>query len=318
MEKRDLQHLIDRCGKDYISKRLQIQVEHSANVLGPGLGGFHFENVDWALEAFGWFVKLFRAWDRGFSNIKAHKVVINRVELAGFPNAFNGFKILHLSDLHLDVFEGMGSHVGRLCSALNCDVALITGDFRFHTHGNYYPVFKEIKALTRDLNCKYGCYGILGNHDFLEFVPKLETHGVRMLLNESTILEKDGVQLHIVGLDDAHFYGTHDYSKGFSDVPDNATKILMIHSPETLDEAYQHGADFVLSGHTHGGQLCLPGGFPLWLNASCPRKHCRGNWIHRGIKGYTSSGTGSSGLPIRFNCPPEIVVHYLVSAKPTA
>ena len=119
MEKHDLQQVIDRCGKDYVSKRLQIQVEHSARALGPGLGRFHFENLEWALDAFGWFVKLFRGWDKGFSNIKDQKIVFNRVVAKDLPEALNGFKILHLSDLHLDVFEGMGAHIGRLCSTLN-------------------------------------------------------------------------------------------------------------------------------------------------------------------------------------------------------
>lgn len=315
MEKRDLKQVIDRCGKDYVAKRLQIQVEHSAKVLGPGLGYFHFENLDWALELLGKIVKLLGGWQRGFSNIKSHKIVINRVEIDRLPKAFNGLRILHLSDLHLDAFEGMGAHVGRLCSTLNCDIALITGDYRFHTHGNYYPVFREIEALTKLLDCRYGCYGILGNHDFLEFVPKLEAHGIRILLNESVTLTKDGEQFCVVGLDDAHFYGLHDYGTGFSNVPEAAMRILMIHSPETLEDAFNYRTDFVVCGHTHGGQFCLPGNIPLWLNASCARKYCRGKWNYRGMPGYTSNGTGSSGLPLRFNCPPEIVVHYLVRGE---
>lgn len=313
MDKKDLDALIGRCGKPYVAQRLQIQVEHAAAVLGPGLGSFHFENLDWALHAFGWFVKLFRAWDRGHANIKDHKIVINRIEVPGLPAAFNGFKVLHLSDLHLDVCEGMGAHIGRICSILRYDIALITGDYRFHTHSNYYPTFREVEALARHLKCAYGCYGILGNHDFLEFVPKLESHGIKMLLNESVKLEKDGARLWVIGLDDAHFYGVHDYAKGFESIPHDDAKLLMIHSPETLEEASRYGAGFVLAGHTHAGQVCLPGGFPLWMNASCPREYCRGLWRYNGMPGYTHSGSGSSGLPIRFNCPPEVVVHHLVS-----
>lgn len=315
MEERDLQLIIARCGESYVSSRLRLQVEHSASVLGPGVGSFHFENMERALRLFGRGIRAFGGWSRGYANIMAHRIVINRVVIRRLPKAFEGFKILHLSDLHLDVHEGMGSHVGNLCSTLKYDIALITGDFRYHTHGNYYPVFKEIEALTKHLSCKYGCYGILGNHDFLEFVPKLEAHGIHMLLNESTLLEKDGERLFIIGLDDAHFYGVHDYAKAFRGVPDDSAKILMMHSPETLEDAREKGTDIVLCGHTHGGQICLPGGFPIWLNANCPKEYCRGAWEYRGMPGYTSSGTGSSGLPLRFNCPPEIVLHYLVRAK---
>lgn len=312
MEKQDLQTVIDRCGKDFVAKRLQLQVEHSAKILGPGLGLLHLENLDWLLQLLGGLIRVCGGWERGFSNIKAQRIVLNRVEISRLPKAFQGLKILHLSDLHLDVFEGMGTHVGRLCSNLNCDLALITGDYRFHTHGNYYPVFREIEALGKLLDCKYGCYGILGNHDFLEFVPILEANGIRMLLNESIQLTKDGEQFSIIGLDDAHFYGLHNYEAGFSNVPEDSTKIVMMHSPETLGEAHDYASDFVVCGHTHGGQVCLPGGMPLWLNANCQGKYCRGRWDYRGMPGYTSNGTGSSGLPLRFNCPPEIVVHTLV------
>ena len=175
-------------------------------------------------------------------------------------------------------------------------------------------MFKELESLVDGLHCEYGCYGVLGNHDFLEFVPKLEEHGIRILLNESVCLEKEGERLWIVVLDDAHFYGVHNYEKGFGNVPDKDTKILMIHSPETLVDAFHYGADFVLSGHTHGGQICLPNRFTLWTNANCKRKYCMGPWEYRGMPGYTSGGTGSSGLPIRFNCPPQIIVHHLTAA----
>lgn len=315
MEKGHLESLVDRCGEAYVSTRLQVQVKHAADVLGPGLGSFHFENAEQALGLFGRLVKLLGGWNRGLANITDHRIVINRVEVRRLPEAFNGFKLLHLSDLHLDAVAGMGEHIGRLCTTLKYDAVLLTGDFRFYTHGSYYEVFREIEHLTKRLECRYGLYGILGNHDFLEFVPKLEAQGIRMLLNESAVIEKDGAELWIVGLDDAHFYGVHDYEKGFSNVPEEAIKILMVHSPETLEDAHRYGSDFVASGHTHGGQVCLPGGVPLWLNANCARKYCGGRWEYKGMPGYTSRGTGSSGLPIRFNCRPEIVVHHLMAMK---
>ncbi len=314
METAALDNIVKRCGSDYVSKRLSIQVEHAASVLGPGLGSFHFENLDFALHIFGKTLKLVGFWNRGYANITAHKIVHNTVIIPGLPSAFEDFNVLHLSDLHLDVKKGFGTHLGRLISSQKFDVCLITGDYRYHTHSDYYPTFSEIEKLSRDLKPPYGNFGILGNHDFLEFVPKLERHNIRMLLNEAVAIEKDGDELWIVGLDDAHFYGVHDYKKAFSGVPGSATKILMTHSPETLEQAYNYGADFIVSGHTHAGQLCLPGGTPIWMNAKCPRSYCRGAWVYKGIPGYTSAGVGSSGLPIRMNCPPEIVIHHLKSA----
>ena len=311
VESHDLQNLVERCGEPYVSKRLSVQVEHAADVLGPGLGSLHFENMHWFIQGFGTLIKLVGLWKRGFANITAHRIVHNYVTVPTLPPSFDGFKILHLSDLHLDVFEGMGEHVGRLISKLEYDLALLTGDFRYHTHSDYYPVFREIERLSPWLKCSYGSFGILGNHDFLEFVPLLESHGIRMLLNESAQIEIAGDRLWVVGLDDAHFYGIHDYERAFQQVPSEATKILMIHSPETLEDASRFKTDFVVSGHTHAGQVCLPGGFALWLNANCPRQYCGGPWVYDGIPGYTSSGVGSSGVPLRFNCPPEVVVHHL-------
>lgn len=313
MESAALEDIIKRCGSDYVSKRLTIQVEHAASVLGPGLGSFHFENLDFALQIFGKMLKVVGLWNRGFSNITAHRIVHNPVIIPGLPPAFEDFKILHLSDLHLDVQKGFGAHLGRLVSSQKFDVCLITGDYRYHTHSDYYPTFNEIEKLSRDLKPPFGNFGILGNHDFLEFVPKLERHKIRMLLNESSVIKKDGDEIWVVGLDDAHFYGVHDYEKAFSDVPKNSVKILMMHSPETLEQAYRYGADLILCGHTHAGQLCLPGGKPIWMNANCPRSYCKGAWTYKGIPGYTSAGAGSSGLPLRMNCPPEIIIHHLTS-----
>lgn len=313
MESAALEQIIQRCGSDYVSKRLTIQVEHAASVLGPGLGSFHFENLEFALKIFGKVLKIIGVWNRGYSNTTNHKIVHNNVIVPNLPEAFEGLKILHLSDLHLDIQPGFGSHLGRLVSSQKFDLCLITGDYRFHTHSDYYPTFSEIEKLSKDLKAPLGNFGILGNHDFLEFVPKLERHNIKMLLNESWVIEKDGQQLWIIGLDDAHFYGVHDYEKAFAGIPGDAAKILMIHSPETLEEAYGHGADFILCGHTHAGQLCLPGGVPIWMNANCPRTYCKGAWAYKGIPGFTSAGVGSSGLPLRLNCQPEIVIHHLKS-----
>ncbi len=121
---------------------------------------------------------------------------------------------------------------------------MITGDFRYHTHGNYYPVYKEIEALTKHLSCNTGVMCIYKETTISwSSEPKLEAHGIHMLLNESAFLEKNGERLSIIGLDDAHFYGLHDYARAFTGVPDDTTRILMMHSPETLEDACERGTD---------------------------------------------------------------------------
>jgi hypothetical protein len=110
-----------------------------------------------------------------------------------------------------------------------------------------------------------------------------------------------------------HFYKTHDISRVGGTAPGpEVFRILLSHSPETYEEASCH-FDFMMSGHTHGGQLCLPGGFPIIRNGRCPRRMLSGAWSRKGLLGYTSRGTGCCGVAARLFCPPEITIHTLAS-----
>ena len=165
------------------------------------------------------------------------------------------------------------------------------------------------------VSCELGVYGVLGNHDFIEQVLPLESVGVRMLVNEAVSVEREGQSLWLVGLDDPHFYGTHDAAEAMARVPYDACVVMLVHSPELAEEAAETGACLYLSGHTHGGQLCLPFGVAPFVNARCPRSRVAGRWRHGRMHGYTSAGTGSSGLPVRYNRQPEVAVHVLRRAS---
>ena len=155
-------------------------------------------------------------------------------------------------------------------------------------------------------------FGILGNHDFIEMVRELERHGLPILLNEATPLERDGQQLWIVGVDDPQFYKTHDFARARRGVPEDACTILLCHSPEIHTEAANHKFDLMLSGHTHGGQICLPGGRHVVLSTkNLKQPYIKGPWSSGKMLGYTSRGTGCCGVAARLNCPPEITVHIL-------
>ena len=158
-------------------------------------------------------------------------------------------------------------------------------------------------------------FAILGNHDFLEKVALLEEAGLPFLLNESTPIERGSSRLWICGIDDPHFFRTHDLAAAHAGIPEGETSILLSHSPETYREASEFGYDLHLSGHTHGGQICAPGGIPIYRNApGCRRKHLAGSWREGKMIGYTSRGTGSAGVAARFHCPPEITLHILHSS----
>jgi predicted MPP superfamily phosphohydrolase len=139
--------------------------------------------------------------------------------------------------------------------------------------------------------------------------------GVTMLLNEAILIERDGARFHLAGIDDAHFFRVDNIEKAASGIPAREFSILLSHTPEIYRQAAHADFDLLLAGHTHGGQICLPGGVPITLDAVLPRRMGAGAWAYHGMSGYTSRGAGSSVVPARFNCPPEITLHHLRSAR---
>jgi predicted MPP superfamily phosphohydrolase len=135
-------------------------------------------------------------------------------------------------------------------------------------------------------------------------------------MNECETLRRGEARLHLAGVDDAHFYRMDSIEKAAAAIPPGEFALLLSHTPEVYRQAAHAGFDLMLSGHTHGGQICLPGGIPLTLEADLPRRLGAGAWRHHGMQGYTSSGLGTSVVTARFNCPPEITLHTLVREEP--
>jgi predicted MPP superfamily phosphohydrolase len=154
-------------------------------------------------------------------------------------------------------------------------------------------------------------YATLGNHDSIRMVPAIEAMGIRLLLNESVQLHRNNESLTLVGADDPHYFRSDDLRKACADVPGDVCKILLVHSPEVIQEAEQVGFAAYLCGHTHGGQICLPGGMPLISNSRAAWRFSSGPWQYRDMVGYTSRGSGVSIVDVRFNCAPEVTIHTL-------
>ncbi|HET6925872.1 MAG TPA: metallophosphoesterase, partial [Hyphomicrobiaceae bacterium] len=226
------------------------------------------------------------------------------------PAAFNGFSILHLSDLHCDTSERAMPRVAEMLGRLNYDICVITGDYRGETFGPFEPSLKGFATVRSSI--RGPVYGVLGNHDSIWMLPHLEQMDIRLLMNEATAIERNGARLHLAGIDDAHFYRTDNIEKAAQNIPHDECSILLSHTPEIYRQAAHAGFDFMLSGHTHGGQICLPGGFALTLASVLPRHLGAGLWRHQRMLGYTSVGAGTALVPVRFNCPPEITLHRLV------
>lgn len=253
---------------------------------------------------------------RAHRNCFDYRLVRNEVYLPDLPVAFEGYTILHLSDLHADGLVDEGEGIMRIVETLPCDLAVLTGDFSFEEAGdNYEPCLEALVPIVRSISVQDGIFGILGNHDLLEMVPELELMGVQMLLNEATQLQRGTADIVLAGVDDPHFYKCHDLKKALTAVAPDQFVILLSHSPEIAQEAARCGVDFYLCGHTHGGQICLPGGIAVFANASCNRRYVSGSWKCGAMQGYTSRGTGHSLAAARFFCPPEITLHTLHSGS---
>jgi len=314
MEEQTFNDLRQRLGDEHLGRRMRAQVDYILNVTGQGMGSFHYENIPLFIRLVDFSLRVSGLKKYGERNALQFAVRQNRVPFPGLPKSFDGLRVLQLTDLHLDGYPGLGALIAQAVSGLSFDLCVLTGDFRFSDTGRYLHLVEELEALVPALKCPLGVYGVLGNHDFIEMAPLIEAAGVRLLLNESMAFDKDGGNLHLIGLEDAHFYGLHDFDKALQGVPADAAKILLVHSPEVIPQAAARGFGLYLAGHTHAGQMCLPGGIPLLLNARCPRRYVAGGWQYNGMSGYTSAGIGSSGVFARFFCPPEMVIHTLESS----
>lgn len=303
--------LQSRVERTHLEKRLRMQVDHSMWFYGAGKGLFHWENVVRIGTIVEWTLKPIGLFGRGHRNSIDFRVETHTVSFPDLPPSLDGYGILQISDPHWEGIAHGKEKLIRLIGETPFDLCVITGDFRFETFGDYARMLREVEDYTEAIGKGNGVYAILGNHDFIEVVPALERMGIRMLLNESVEIRTGDSSFWLAGLDDAHFYGTDDLSVALQNIPAGAFKVLLVHSPELIREAAQAGVSLYLSGHTHGGQICLPGGIPVLTNASCGRKYSRGPWEYGKMRGYTSRGTGSSSVAVRFFCPPEITIHRL-------
>jgi len=315
MDKNSFETLRLRMGDRYFGQRMRMQALQVAVKLSGSKTRFYWENVKALPRALNILLHASGMLGRAQLNALQFAVEESDVYLDKLPAAFDGYRILQLSDLHIDKMLDDGERLATLVQTLDYDLCVMTGDFRFHTSGPFDKVLLNMQVLMRSIHANDGVLGILGNHDYLEQVPGLEALGIRFLLNESISIQRDAERLWIAGVDDPHYYELHDLPRALSAVKEQQPVILLAHSPEMLEEAQKSGIAYYLCGHTHGGQVCLPGGTPLITNARCQRQYVAGRWQYFGMPGYTSRGTGSSSLPVRLNCQPEVTLHTLHCAQ---
>jgi predicted MPP superfamily phosphohydrolase len=312
-ERRELAALEPRIGHVHLRQRLGLEGEHEAHVFQRGTHFFHFENWYSVHTLLRLALALVGLHGRGQRNALHIQVRRQDIPLASLPGAFDGYTLLHLSDLHLDMSE---QHLARLIQrvqGLEYDLCVLTGDFRFRTFGPYTPALEALSRLRAHL--RPPTYAVLGNHDTIRMVSGMEALGIRVLMNESVRIERANDVLYLAGIDDAHYFRTHNFHQAAHDIPHEACAVLLSHTPEPYRHAAHAGFSLMLCGHTHGGQICLPGGVPIITDSDAPRAYAKGAWRFRTLVGYTSVGCGSSIVDIRLNCLPEVTLHRLRQAQ---
>jgi len=267
----------------------------------------HWDIFEALIRIFGLLLKTVNLYDSGYAN--ATRIVVNRLDLRfeKLPAAFNGYTLLHLTDLHPDFIPG---HEDVICSCirdLSYDACVMTGDFRGGTRGGVKRSMTAMEKIVDCIRAKDGIFATLGNHDSYLMVDPLEKMGVTVLANESASISKEGHRIQLTGIDDPYYYYT-DQAIDALEGSDGGFKIALVHTPALYDAAADNGFSLYLCGHTHGGQICLPGGYPLILHLKHGRKYYRGLWRYGKMAGYTSQGCGTVGIPVRFNTVSEVTL----------
>lgn len=266
------------------------------------------------LTVFVYLLKVVGYHRKGYGNAKTIRVNNLTLEYPNLPEAFNGFRILHLSDLHIDSIPGFANILVSKIKPLQFDLCLLTGDYRKDISGSFNNILKPMKVLSKYIKAPFGTFAVLGNHDTYLMARYEEESGVQLLINESVEIVKDGQKILVTGTDDPFNYYSESApismeTKGYT------FKIAIVHTPELGKVASANNYDLYLCGHTHGGQICLRDGFPLISHQFEGKQYNHGTWKIGKMIGYTSKGAGVSGIPLRFNCDAEVTVINLLTSQ---
>lgn len=248
-----------------------------------------------------------------WEGIRVPRIKRTEIEVEGLPRAFDGFRIVHLSDLHCSAAarrEHMKGIVAQV-NTLNADIVCITGDF---VDGSVEARREDLEPL-KDLKSRLGVFGCAGNHEYYSgyrtWRPVFEELGVSMLDNAHHVFVRGEARLVLGGIPDEtacspRYAGdsvTPDVVRTFEGAPEGC-RILMKHRPIHLSEHERHGVRLQLSGHTHGG-ACR--GMDLLVAKMGNEDHLRGLYREERIALYVNPGTGQwAGFPLRLGVPAEV------------
>ena len=223
--------------------------------------------------------------------------------------AFDGYRILHISDIHGGSPLYRASVRERLAAAegMTVDLVVFTGDLASQT-----DAVEDAASALGELEARDGIVAVLGNHDYWMGEEKvseaLAAVGVRVLRNAHMAVERGGDRLYVVGVEDCCYVGRDDLPGALRGVPEGAPVVVATHSPDIVFKPLAARASLILSGHTHGGQVVFPWIGPLYVPTKLGRRRMSGLLSVGGTVLYVNRGLGEISPPMRLNCPPEIAL----------
>lgn len=231
-----------------------------------------------------------------------------RTPIRSLPDGLEGLRILHVSDLHMQarwwpVYDELIERIQRDPP----DLLLFTGDF-VESKRNHVPAVPFVHRLLDGFTARLGCFAILGNHDRYHFAPRLDGTPVTLLNGQTARIDHQGSMLEIIGLPGVHRRDlTNEFVASCGSKAPGTLRIILSHYPDHIRRTGSLRPDLFLAGHTHGGQVCLPGRIPILRHDSLPRRLCSGvhSWNDTWL--VVSRGFGFSGLPVRAFCPSEVI-----------
>ena len=254
------------------------------------------------------------AWGNTAIELNEYQIISENL-----PDAFYGFRIAHISDLHNAKIGEENSKLLELLANAEPDIIVITGDIIDSYHTDVEVSLKFVEKAVEIAPCYY----VTGNHEarlskeiYLDFEEKMEGFGVVVLHDEMISIEQEGKNISLGGIDDSLFASKH-YDISYSNLSDyieglfteDDFQILLSHRPEKFQDYVDAGVNLVFSGHAHGGQFRLPfvGGLVAPNQGLFP-EYDAGLFSEDGTNMMVSRGIGNSIIPIRFNNRPEVIL----------
>lgn len=237
------------------------------------------------------------------------------VPIKNLAPGLEGFRIVQISDIHLRPYTqpDLVKKSVILANQLKPDLTVLTGDYVWRIRDAAF----ELAPILANLNARYGVYSVMGNHDYWLDIQTVQQAfndaNLPVLYNQGLVINHNGANLYLAGMDDG-WSGKPDLQAALADAPADIPVILLLHEPDLIDQvSLDPRVSLQLAGHTHGGQVLIPGR-PPFFTPFLGKKYSQGLFKVRQAWLYTNRGLGVISVPYRINCPPEVTLLTLAAA----